>query len=98
MSAAVNVARQLIHHELESRIRTAEAALDTLKARAQTTKANVEIKAIGELLKVIPVIYVKLQELKKSSDRWEQTKADLETRIADFEKSLQGIEAKVKVH
>jgi multidrug resistance efflux pump len=97
MSTEVNIAKQAIHDMLESKIKTAEAKLDTLKARAESAKANVEIKAITELLTKKLVIRQKLQELKNSAgDRWEQTKADLEARITDFEKSEKGIESKLK--
>jgi hypothetical protein len=92
-----NLAKQAIHDKLESQIKTAEAKLDTLKARAETAKANLEIKAIAELLPKKQVIQQKLQELKKSGGhRWEQEKTDLEARIADFEKSMKGIESKAK--
>jgi len=97
MSTELNIAKQAIHDELESKIKTAEAKLDTLKARAESVKANAEIKAITELMTKKPVIRLKLQELKNSGgDRWEQTKADLDVRITEFEKSLKGIESKVK--
>jgi phage shock protein A len=99
MSTDVNLAKHAIQDKFESQIKTVEAKLDTLKARAETAKANVEIKAIAELLTKKPVIQHKLQELKKSSaNQWEQAKADLETRIADFEKSVHGIESKIKAH
>jgi multidrug resistance efflux pump len=97
MSNDVNMAKQVIHDKFESQIKTAEAKLDTLKARAEATKANVEIRAISELLPKKQVIQQKLQQLKKSGgDQWAQAKADLEGRIADFEKSLKGIESKAK--
>jgi len=97
MSTELNIAKQAIHDMLESKIKTAEAKLDTLKARAESAKANAEIKAITELISKKLWIQQKLQELKNSGgDRWEQTKADLEVRITEFEKSLKGIESKVK--
>ena len=97
MSTEVNIPKQAIHDKLESKIKTAEAKLDTLKARAENAKANVEIKAISELISKKPLIRQKLQELKNSGeDRWEQAKAELEVRITEFEKSLKGIESKVK--
>lgn len=97
MSTDLNIAKQAIHHKLESQIKAAEAKLETLKARAEAAKANVEIKAIAELLPKKVEIQQKLEQLKKSGgDRWEQAKADLEGRIADFEKSVKGIESKAK--
>jgi len=97
MSTDLNIAKQAIHDKLESQIKAAEAKLETLKARAEAAKANVEIKAIAELLPKKVEIQLKLEQLKKSGgDRWEQAKADLEGRIADFEKSVKGIESKAK--
>ncbi len=97
MTTNVNMAKQAIHDKFESQIKTAEAKLDTLKAQAESAKANAEIKAITELLTKKHAVQQKLQELKKSGEgRWEQAKTDLEARIADFEKSVKGIESKVK--
>jgi len=97
MSTDIDMAKQAIFDKFEAQIKTANAKLDTLKAGAETAKANVEIKAITELLTRKQVIQQKLQELKKSGgDRWEQAKADLNARIADFEKSIKAIESKAK--
>jgi hypothetical protein len=94
---AKDLAKQAVHDKFESQIKTAEAKLDTLKAQAETAKANLEIKAIAELLPKRQAIQQRLQELKKSGgDRWEQAKTDLDARIADFEKSVKGIESKAK--
>jgi len=94
----MNVAKQALLHKLEAQIKTVEAKLDTMKARAENAKADVEIKAIATLLPKKLAIQQKLQELKKSGgDRWEQTKADLEARIADFEKLVRDIESKLPI-
>jgi hypothetical protein len=99
MNTVVNLAKHAIHDKLEAQMKTVEAHLDTLKARAETVKANVEIKAIAALLTKKVAIQHELQELKKlSGDQWEKAKADLETRIAEFEKSVKGIESKIKTH
>jgi phage shock protein A len=99
MSTDVNLAKQAIYDKLESQIKTVEAKLETLQARAQVAKANVEIKAIAELLTKKPVIQLKLQELKKAgAERWEQAKTDVEARIADLDTSVKGIESKLKAH
>ena len=99
MSTDVKITKHAIQDKFESEIKTAEAKLDTLKARAETAKANAEIKALGELLTKKVVIHQKLQELKKAGeDRWEHVKADLDTHLTDFEKSLKEIEPKIKAH
>ena len=97
MSAGVKFEKQAVHDKFEAQINAVEATLNTLKARAQTTKANVELKSITELLLSKQAILQKLHELKKSDGgQWERTKADLETRIADLEKSMKGFESKTK--
>jgi phage shock protein A len=97
MSTDVNMAKQVIHDKLESQIKMAEAKLGTLKARAESAKANAEIKAIAELVTKRHELHQKLRELKNpGGNRWEQAKADLEAGIADFEKSVKGIESKAK--
>lgn len=99
MSTDVTLTKQAIHDKFESQIHAAEAKLTTLKAQAESAKANAEIKAITELLTRKQAILQKVHELKKSNGgKWEQAKAELESRIADFEKSVQGIESKVKAN
>jgi hypothetical protein len=53
MKTGTNMAKQEILDKLEVQIKTADAKLDTLTARAETAKANVEIKAITEMLTVL---------------------------------------------
>jgi hypothetical protein len=88
-------AKLATHHQAKSQTTAEEAKLNTLKARLGSIRANVEAKGIAELLAKKQVIQQKLQELKKTGgDRWEQAKADLEGRIADFEKSVKEIQSK----
>jgi hypothetical protein len=97
MSADMKLARQAIHDKFESQIKTAEAKLNTVKTRAEAAKADVELKAVAELLTRKQTILQQLHELKKSDGgQWDQAKADLETRISDFEKSVKGMESKAK--
>jgi multidrug efflux pump subunit AcrA (membrane-fusion protein) len=97
MSDDVTIAKQVVHDKLESQIKTAEAKLETLKARAEAAKANLEIKAIAALLPKKQAMQQKFQELKNSGgERWEHAKADLEGRIAEFEKSVRALESKAK--
>jgi hypothetical protein len=99
MSADVKFAKQAVHNKFEAQINAAEATLNTLKVRAQTTKANVELKSITDLLLRKQAILQKLHELKKSDGgQWDRVKANLEARITDFEKSVKGIESKVKAN
>jgi len=99
MSIEVSTTKHSIHDKLESEIKAAEAKLQTLKSKAEAAKANAEIKAITDLTAQKLEIQQKLQELKKTGDdKWEHAKKDVEARIAAFETSIKGIEAKVKTH
>ena len=99
MNTDMNVTKHVIHNKLESQVNTAAAKLDTLKAQAETAKANFEIKAISELLPKKLAMQHKLQELRKvGEDKFEQAKADLETQVAAFENAVKGIESKIKAH
>jgi hypothetical protein len=94
MSNEMNAAKQAIHDKFESQIKTAAARLDTLTARAEDGKANLEIKAVAALMPKKQMIQKKLQALKKSGgDRWQQAKTDLEKRITEFEQSVKQFEA-----
>src|SRR5579862_7451191 len=97
MSTETNMAKHAIHDKIESQINTVQAKLETLKAKAQATKANAELKLIADLLTKKQALDQKLSELKKSGDTtYQQTKTDVESRVADLEKSVQAIEAKFK--
>jgi len=50
MNIEVNIAKKAIQDKLESEITSAVAKLQTLKAEAETAKADFETKAITELL------------------------------------------------
>jgi uncharacterized protein (DUF1499 family) len=97
MSKDANIAKQIVHDKLESQIKTAVKKLETLKLKAEAAKAILEIKAIVALVPKAQAIQQKLQELKTSGgERWEQVKADVEARIAEFEKSLEALESEPK--
>jgi len=97
MSTETNMAKQAIHDKIESQINTVQAKLETLKAKAQATKANAELKLIADLLTKKQAIDHKLNDLKKSTDTtYQQTKSDVESRIAELEQSVKSIEAKFK--
>jgi len=99
MNTSATIAKQAVHDKLESQIKLAEDKLHTLKAQAENARANAEIKAIADLFPKKQSIQQKLQALKKSSgEGWNRAKADLEAHIADFEKSVKGIELKTKAH
>ena len=97
MSTGTNMARQAAHDKIESQIKITQAKLETLKAKAESAKATTELKLIADLLTKKQAIDRKANELKKSGDStYQQAKADVESRIAELEKSVQTIEAKFK--
>jgi outer membrane murein-binding lipoprotein Lpp len=97
MATAANIAKQAVQDKIESQVKTIQAKLDTLKAKAETAKANAELKAIADLLVKKATIDRKVNDLKKAGEStYQQAKADLESRVAELEKSVKAIEAKVK--
>jgi hypothetical protein len=97
MSSDVNMAKRAIHDKLDPQIKTAEAKLDMIKARAESAKADADIKVIPELLARKRALQLGLKALKKwGGDRWEQAKADLEAHIGHFEELLKDTESKTK--
>jgi phage shock protein A len=97
MSTAMNMTKQATHDKIESQIRTAQAKLETLKAKAESAKANGELKSIADLLTKKRAIDQKLTELKQSGETtYQHAKTDVESRVAELEKSVQAIEAKFK--
>src|SRR6516164_4430389 len=97
MSTEMNVTKKAIHDKIESQVNTVQAKLETLKAKAESAKANAELKMIADLLSKKQTLDHKLNELKQSGEgTYQQTKTDVESRIAELEKSVQAIEAKFK--
>ncbi len=97
MKINVNPVKRAIQKKIASQLKTVEAKLDALKTRAEAAKAHTEVKAITELRTKNHVIQRKLRALEKSGQsQWEEARGDLEAQIADFEKSVRGIESKVK--
>ena len=95
--SVTNVARKAIHDRIEAQIKIAHAKLESLKAKAESTKAKTELAVIVELLTKKQAIAQKVSELKTSGETtYEQAKNDVESRIAELEKSVQAIEAKFK--
>jgi phage shock protein A len=97
MSTDVNIAKKLIHDQIQSQINTAQARLETLKAQAQATTANAELKLIADLLTKKRAIDQKLAELKSSNETtYQRTKSDVDSRVAELEQSVKGIEVRFR--
>jgi len=96
-NVAVNAARKAVYDKVDSQIHTFEAQLATLKAKAESAKADAELKAIANLVTAKRTLDQKVAELKKASETaFQQAKADVEARIAEFDKSVKAIESKIK--
>ena len=94
-NVAVNAAREAVYDKVESQIHTFEAQLATLKAKAESAKADAELKAIASLVTAKRTLDQKVAELKKAGEAaFQQAKADVEARIAEFDKSIKAIEPK----
>jgi hypothetical protein len=97
MTTEVTMAQKNIHDKFESQIKSAAATLESVKARAEAAKADAEIKAIAALLPKKLALEQKLRELKTTAtDNWQEAKADLQERIAEFEKSVKAIGSKAR--
>jgi len=97
MNIDLNTARQEVYDQVESRIKTAQAKLETLESQAEGKMTKVEVEAYENLLPKLEAIQQKQQQLKKSSGKqWKQLKSDIERLIADFEKSVKKVEAEAK--
>jgi hypothetical protein len=95
MSAETNMAKQAVHDKIDSQVKSVQARLETVKAKAEA--ATAAAATIADLFVKKQVIDRMLSDLKKSGEsRYEQTKADVESRVAELEKSVQAIEAKFK--
>ena len=96
-NVTVSAARKAVYDTVDSRIHTFEAHLATLKAKAESAKADAELKAIANLVTAKRTLDQQVAELKKVGETaFQQAKADVEARIAEFEKSVKAIESKIK--
>ena len=96
-TVAANAARKAVYDKVESQIHAFEAQLATLKAKAESAKADAELKAIANLVRAKRMLDQKVADLKKTGEAaFQQAKADVEARIAEFDKSVKAIESKIK--
>ena len=96
-TVAVKAAQKAVYDKVESQIETFDAQLATLKAKAESARANAELKAIANLATAKVTLDQKVRELKTAGEAaFQQAKADVEARIAEFEKSVKTIESKIK--
>jgi len=99
MSTEIDIARKAAHDKFEAEIRSAQAKLETLRAKASAAKADAEVKVIGDLFTKKQAIDRKLAELKlkhATEAAYQQAKTDVQAKVAELQQSVQAIEAKFK--
>jgi hypothetical protein len=95
-TVTVNAARKAVYDKFESQIDILEAQLAMLKAKAESAKADAELEAIAYLLSTKRVLARQVAELKKAGEAaFQQAKADVEVRIAEFDRSVKAIQSKI---
>ena len=94
---AVSAARKAVYDKVESQIHTFEAQMATLRANAQSAKADAELAAIANLATAKFALDEKVAELKNAGEvTFERVKADVERRVAEFDTSLQALASTIK--
>jgi outer membrane murein-binding lipoprotein Lpp len=95
-TVAVKAARKAVYDQVESQIHTFEARVATLRATAESAKADAEVAAIVNLATAKRALDAKVAELKSAGEAtFEQVKAEVERHAAEFDRSLQAIASKI---
>ena len=95
-NVAVKAARKAVYDKIESQIHTFKAQVATLKVKAGSAKADAELTAIANLATAKRVLDQKVAELKGAGETaFQQVKADLEARVAEFDKSLKALASRI---
>ena len=95
-TVAVKATRKAVYDKVESQIHTFEAQVATLKAKAESAKADAELTAIAKLATAIRALDEKVAELKNAGEAtFERVKADVERRLAEFDKSLRALASRI---
>jgi hypothetical protein len=95
-TVTVKLARKAVYDKIESQIHAFEAQVATLKAKAESAKADAELAAIANLATAKRALDEKVAELKNAGEvTFERVKADVERRVAEFDKSLQALASKI---
>jgi hypothetical protein len=85
-----------VYDKVESQIHAFEAQVATLKAKAESAKADAQLAAIANLATAKRALDEKVAELKNAGDTtFERVKADVDRRLAEFDKSLKALASKI---
>jgi predicted nucleic acid-binding Zn-ribbon protein len=89
-------ARKAVYDKIESQIHAFEEQVATLRAKAESARAAAEVKAIANLSAAKKTLDEKVAELKRAGETaFQQVKADVDARVAEFDKSLHALASKI---
>jgi hypothetical protein len=93
---AVKRARTLMHDELVAQIHALEGQMAKLKAIAESAKADAELAAIASLGTVKRALDLKVLDLRTVGETaLQHMKGDIESRLAEFDESVQAIASRI---
>lgn len=93
MNATETVVKNAVHDKLQAQVNLLDAKLKTIKARAEQSKATLQIKAVSDLSPKIEKIHQDLRQLKQTNESaFEHAKAAFEKHLAEFEQSVRNLE------
>jgi len=95
-TVTAKAARKAVYDKIESQIHTFEAQVATLRAKAESAKADAQLAAIANLATAKRALDEKVAELKNAGEvTFERVRADVERRTAEFDKSLQALASRI---
>jgi phage shock protein A len=95
-TVTAKAARKAVADKVESQIHTFEAQVATLRAKAESAKADAQLAAIANLATAKRALDEKVAELKNAGEvTFERVRADVERRTAEFNKSLQALASRI---
>jgi outer membrane murein-binding lipoprotein Lpp len=95
-TVTAKAARKAVYDKIESQIHTFEAQVATLRAKAESAKADAQLAAIANLATAKRALDEKVAELKNAGEvTFERVRADVERRTAELDKSLQALASRI---
>jgi hypothetical protein len=93
MNIAATTVKNSVHDKLQAQVNLLDARLKTIKARAEQTKADLQLKAVMQLTPKIEGIHQELRHLKQLNEAaFQQARSSFEKRLHEFEQSLNSVE------
>ena len=95
-TVALTAARKAVYDKVESQIHTFEAQIVTLRAKAESAKADAELATLAKLATAKLALDEKVAELKIAGEAtFDRIKSDVERRMAEFNSSLQALASRI---